>query len=147
MKKYVTWKKSDIILRSMRSHVLTGWVIDRTEFGCIVHCRHFIDWYHDFIYLISSSGNDMEVLLWTVTVSSITFRGSEGKFDRLIYKLTTVTNYTRPTRFILRVLDCQKLCRFIVWLSVIYIVIIDNRKFNFLESLVLFLLLFQILPA
>jgi len=25
--------------------------------------------------------------------------------------------------------------------------IIDNKKFNFLESLVLFLLLFQILPA
>ena len=28
-----------------------------------------------------------------VTVSSITFLVSEGKFDRLIYKLTTVTNY------------------------------------------------------
>ena len=60
MKKYVTWKKSDIILRSLRSHVLTGWVIDRTEFGRIVHRRHFIDWYHDFIYLISSSGNDIQ---------------------------------------------------------------------------------------
>ena len=63
MKKYVTWKKSDIILRSLRSHVLTDWLIDRTEFGRIVHRRHFIDWYHDFIYHISSSGNDLEVFL------------------------------------------------------------------------------------
>ena len=109
---------------------LTGWLIE-LEFGHIVHRWHFIDWYHDFVYIISSSGNDIEVLLWTVTVSSITFRVSEGKFDRLIYKLTTVTNYTRPTRFILRALDCQKLYRFIAWLSVIYIVYNCQRKVQF----------------
>ena len=65
--------------------------------------------------------------LWTITVSSITFIVSEGKFDRLINKLTTVTNYTRPTRFILRVLDCQKLYR----LSVICIVYNWQHKVQF----------------
>jgi len=109
---------------------LTGWLIE-LEFGHIVHRWHFTDWYHNFVYIISSSGNDIEVLLWTVTVSSITFRVSEGKFDRLTYKLTTVTNYTRPTRFILRAIDCQKLYRFIVWLSVIYMVYNWQQKVQF----------------
>ena len=73
-------------------------------------------------------------------MSSITFILSEGKFDRLINKLTTVTNYTRPTRFILRVLDCQKLYRCLYGCLSFALFIIDNIKFNFLESLVLFLL-------
>jgi len=77
-------------------------------------------------------------------VSSITFHVSEGKFDRLINKLTTVTNYTRPTRFILRVLDCQKLCIILYGCLSFALFIIDNKKFNFLESIVLFLLLFHI---
>ena len=42
-----------------------------------------------------------------------------------------VTNYTRPTRFILRALDCQKLYRFIAWLSVIYIVYNCQQKVQF----------------
>ena len=77
-------------------------------------------------------------------MSSITFRVSEGKFDRLISNLTTVTNYTRPTRLIFRVLDRQKLYVILYGCLSFVLFIIDNKKFNFLESIVLFLLLFQI---
>ena len=77
-------------------------------------------------------------------MSSITFRVSEGKFDRLISNLTTVTNYTRPTRLIFRVLDCQKLYVILYGCLSFVLFIIDNKKFNFLESIVLFLLFFQI---
>ena len=67
---------------------------------------------------------------------------SEGKFDQLINKLTTVTNYTRPTRLIFRVLDCQMLYVILCSFLSFALFIIDNKKFNFLESIVLFLLLF-----
>jgi len=73
-------------------------------------------------------------------VSSITFIVSEGKFDRLIYKLTTVTNYTKPTRFILRVLDCQKLCIILYGCLSFALFIIDNIKCNFLEFIVFFVI-------
>ena len=129
MKKYVIWRKVTLFWDIWEVKIsLSGW-------------SNWI-WSHSssltFCWLIpqlqshlTSSGNDIEVLLWTVTVSSITFIVSEGKFDRLINKLTTVTNYTRPTRFILRVLDCQKLYRSIVWLSVICIVYNWQQKVQF----------------
>ena len=120
-------KKSDIILRYLRSQDFTVW-------------SNWI-WSHSssltFYWLIprlqlhlSSSGNDKEVLLWTVTVSD-NISCVRRKFDRLIYKLTTVTKYTRLTRFVLRVLYCQKLYRSIVWLSVICTVYNRQQKVQF----------------
>ena len=82
-----------VTLRSHDHIALTGWLFE-LEFGRIVHRWHFTYWYHDFDYTVSSSGSDIEVFLWTVTVFSITFIVSGGKFDRLINKLTTVSNYT-----------------------------------------------------
>jgi len=96
---------------------------------------------------LSSSGNDKEVLLWTVTVSSITSIVSEKSSIGWHTSWPLLPNIpglpdSYYVYYIVR--SCTVLLHGCLSFALF---IIDNRKFNFLESLVLFLLLFQILRA
>ena len=96
---------------------------------------------------LSSSGSDKEVFMWTVTVSSITFHVSEGSSIGWYTSWPLLTNIpTLPDSY--NVYYIVRSCTILLYGCLLFaLCIIDNKKFNFLKFLVLFLLLFQILTA
>ena len=145
MKKYVIWRKVTLFWDIWEVKIsLSGW-------------SNWI-WSHSssltFCWLIpqlqshlTSSGNDIEVLLWTVTVSSITFHVSEGSSIGWYTSWPLLPNKPGlPDSYY--VYYIVRSCTVLLYGCLSFaLFIFDNKKFNFLESLVLFLLLFQILRA
>ena len=132
------WHYSEIFEKS-RFHCL----IDGTDFGRIVH--RWLYWLIPRLQAhLSSSGNDKEVFMWTVNVSSITFHVSERSSIGWYTSWPLLTNIpSLPDSYY--VYYIVRSCNILLYGCLSFaLCIIDNRKFNFLEFLVLFLQFFQI---
>jgi len=144
MERQVIWSEIDITLRNFeRSYHLSCWQwlnlnLD-TEF--IVHI--WLNWFHDSTAYISSSGNDMSHIWFTISSMYFVYQkessiGWISKFDHC-YKLLPAYQTI--------ILYCLVVRSNIVVLY--YCILFDlfesnNKKCNFLELNVLFLQLFNI---
>ena len=144
MKKYVIWRKVTLFLDIWEVKISlsnwSNWIWSHssslTSYWLIPRLQSHL-----------SSGNDKEVLLWTVTVSSITFHVSEGSSIGWYTSWPLLPNIPGlPDSYF--VYCIVRSCTVLLYGCLSFaLFIIDNRKFNFLKSLVLFSLLFKILRA
>ena len=129
MKKYVIWRKVTLFWDIWEVNIsLSDWSNWIWSHSSSLTCYWLIPRLQSHL---SSSGNDKEVLLWTVTVSSITFHVSEGSSIGWYTSSPLLPNIPGlpDSYFVYYIVRSSTVLLYGCLSFALYT--IDNRKFNF----------------